>query len=86
MRARFLADHPSCAVCGGTRKVEVHHRIPFHLRPDLELDPDNLITLCEGCPSANHHLLYGHLGNYKSFNAQVELDANIWSKKIRTRP
>ena len=30
-------------------KLEVDHRIPVNVRPDLELDIDNCQTLCRGC-------------------------------------
>ena len=63
--------------------VQVHHIFPFHYaialgRPDLELDDRNLITLCEaeeGKPAADHHLLVGHLDDFKSSNLAVVLDA-----------
>lgn len=68
-------------------KIEVHHIRPFHLHPDLELDPANLVTLCEADKGgANCHLLFGHLGNFKSFNVEVVSDASHWSEKIKHRP
>ena len=87
VRAQHLKNNPCCAVCGGTEKLEVHHIKPFHLHPDLELLPANLITLCE----ANHggmncHLAVGHLGNYRSFNVDVQTDAKTWAQKITNRP
>src|SRR5512135_3581631 len=73
VRAAHLAKHPACEVCGGNEKLEVHHKRPFHLHPDLELDPKNLITLCESKHGGvNCHLFVGHLGNFKSFNADVK--------------
>lgn len=86
-RKKHLEEHPACEVCGGTEKLEVHHRRPFHLHPELELDPSNLITLCE----ANHggvncHLFVGHLGSFKSFNESVSEDAASWASKIKVRP
>lgn len=75
--------HPYCACCGPTAEakpaLQVHHRLPFHYcialgRPDMELDPRNLIVLCEtehGRPEPNHHLLIGHLGNFQSDNVHV---------------
>jgi hypothetical protein len=87
VRKHHLEQHPACEVCGGTEKLEVHHKRPFHLLPELELDPANLITLCE----ANHgglncHLAIGHLGNFKAFNPTVADDAAAWRQKIETRP
>jgi hypothetical protein len=71
----FLAAHPRCVVCGQTKPLNVHHKFPFHYvvlcgRPDLELDPRNLITLCVP-PNYEHHLLLGHLDDYESYNPRV---------------
>jgi len=81
VRAQYLKQYPGCAVCGTRDGVEVHHKLPYHLHPDLELRADNLIALCR-----DHHLLFGHLMNFKSYNAQVETDAAIWRDKIKARP
>jgi 5-methylcytosine-specific restriction protein A len=87
VRATHLKKHPKCFVCLGTKKIEVHHIHPFHLVPGLELDPANLITLCEnGSDGINCHLAFGHLGNFKSFNASVLADTAVWRIKILTRP
>lgn len=90
---------PACVACGHKSKVQVHHIKPFHLHPDLELDPRNLITLCEA-RGRNHHLLLGHLGDWKSYNehirhdikyyyrktaAQIKADMN-WQKRMQQRP
>lgn len=87
-----LVAHPHCAACAPAPLpvdptvrlgVQVHHIFPFHYaialgRPDLELDPRNLITLCEDeeeRPAEDHHLLLGHLDDFKSSNLSVVLDA-----------
>ena len=86
-RAAWLKCHPTCAVCGGTRKLQVHHILPFHLFPSQELNPANLITLCEtGEHGINCHLGVGHFGWFKSFNVDVEKDAAAWMKKLFNRP
>lgn len=87
IRKEFIAKNPICAMCGGDKKLEVHHVHAFHLHPDLELDPTNLITLCENDKNGvNCHLLFGHLGNFKSFNLNVHADAIEWNSKIHNRP
>jgi len=88
VRKKFLAENPACAVCGATNgKREVHHIHPFHLHPELELDPTNFITLCENKKDGvNCHLLFGHFGNFKSVNVNVVEDSKIWNKKIKERP
>ena len=87
IRKEYLKEHSNCAVCGGTKKCEVHHKVPFHQNPELELDKNNLITLCESKKNGvTCHLFVGHLGNYKSFNENVEADAKIWYNKIKNKP
>jgi hypothetical protein len=80
----FRAVHPQCACCivKSVTHIQIHHRFPFHYcvalgRPDLELDPRNLITLCEwpGHTSPSHHELIGHLADWKSSNTDVASDA-----------
>jgi 5-methylcytosine-specific restriction enzyme A len=86
VRKKFLEANPSCAVCKSNIKLEVHHKVPFHLNPELELDTNNLIVLCESNHNGiNCHLAFGHLGNFKSLNPDVEQDAEIWNKKIANR-
>jgi len=86
VRAAYLKAHPACAVCGSTEKLEVHHIKPFSQNPELELDPNNLITLCEGKKyGVNCHLFFGHLGNYKKFNPNVRQDANEWNLKLNQK-
>ncbi len=83
VRKAHLEINPRCAVCGGTKKTEVHHKVPFHQDPSKELDLDNLITLCEDWSyGINCHLLVGHLGNYKNENPDVEKDAKNWNEKL----
>ncbi len=84
VRKAYLKAFPFCAVCGGKRGLEVHHVVPFFVRPDLELDMDNLITLCERKNyGINCHLLIGHLGNYRRHNPNVHGDAKTWHQKLK---
>ena len=82
---QFLKDNPTCAVCGEKGKIvtplNVHHCQSFSRRPELELDPTNLITLCRP-----HHLLCGHLMNWASQNDAVRDDAYHWLYKISHKP
>jgi len=84
VRKDFLKAHPLCAVCGRKGSLlkpnEVHHIKPFHLHPELELDPNNLITL-----ERDFHLLFGHLMDWKSYNPDVVKDAEEWNLKISNR-
>ena len=51
VRREFM-ENAACESCmrGSKRHMlEAHHIVPFHVAPDLELDPDNLICLCRRC-------------------------------------
>lgn len=59
IRARFLAEHPHCdsAWCRGldTPATVAHHVEERLARPDLALEPSNLLPLCAACHSRIHH-------------------------------
>ena len=74
--------HPRCAVCDSSRSLEVHHLQPFHLRPDLELEPLNLLTLCDGLWGLNCHFVFGHLRRWRAHNVFAETDAVKWYAKL----
>ncbi len=85
-RADYLAGHPTCAACGLSHdRMEVHHKAPFHLHPERELDPGNFITLCEH-ESHNCHLIFGHLLDFAAYNPSVEEDAAGYLAKVGSRP
>jgi len=84
VRNDFLKLHPYCMVCGITNQLEIHHCIPVSLDKDLELCVSNLITLCEG--PCNCHFVWGHLGNWKSYNPTVRQDAEMFSLRMQKRP
>lgn len=83
VRAEHLKNNPACAVCGNTKGVEVHHIVPFHLNPEKELDPTNLITLCRKAKCINCHLCVGHCGSFKSYNPIVEESAKYISDMLK---
>jgi len=72
-RDAFLKLNAHCVCCGGTKRLQVHHVQPFHLHPDLELDPSNLITLCMF--KSECHLFIGHGDDWRSWNPDVRKDA-----------
>lgn len=82
IRNDHLAANPKCAACGTAESLEVHHVKPFHIFPELELDPNNLITLCEyrGC-----HLRFGHSFLWRAWNPSVVLDAQMQLGRIKNR-
>jgi 5-methylcytosine-specific restriction protein A len=87
VRATHLRMYPFCAACGQITKLEVHHIVPFHDDPHLELDPKNLITLCESAKGGVIcHLFFGHLGDYTSYNKDIIKDSALWFSKLHNRP
>lgn len=85
VREAHLKVQPVCQCCMEKDNLQVHHLRPFHIHPELELDPNNLTTLCEH-PSRNCHILFGHLRNFKSYNPDCETDVKLWRGKMLNRP
>ena len=83
VRKEYLDEHYFCECCGGMKKLEVHHKLPFHLFPELELDKNNLMTLCS---KKSCHLAMGHLYSYRSYNPNIDADIKKWVVKVRSRP
>ena len=81
VRKLHLEREGCCQACNKISKLEVHHIIPVHKDRTLELDPSNLITLCDRC-----HLVFGHLSDYKSWNIDVVTDCETYLKKTKSRP
>lgn len=81
VRREHIEKHDACEACGCKKSLFVHHIIPFHKKPELELDPDNLITLCFVC-----HFWFGHLKNWRSHNDQVLRDSRWYREKLAERP
>jgi len=83
-RKQFLKGK-SCAVCGGTKTLEAHHIIPFHVAPEKELDINNLLPLCEGQKTILCHLIIGHGGDYSNITKTSIKDAkhlnNLMTKR-----
>ena len=67
IRRAHLAIEGWCRGCGRISNLEVHHCEPFHINPSRELDPTNLLTLCEAI-GHQCHLKLGHHGNWRKFN------------------
>lgn len=86
VRRKHIEREPACAACGRRGDLEVHHIVPFHERPDLELDDGsngldgNLISLCaDPC-----HLVHGHLMSWKRSNKDVRRDCAAYLAKLRS--
>lgn len=82
VRNEFVKLHPRCEACGSNFELNVHHITPFHEKPELELDMENLITLCR-----EHHFRIGHdpdgpwgwkRPSWLLSNPNVKQDAEKW--------
>lgn len=90
IRDAYVAEHPVCEACGTEENLNVHHIKPFHEFPELELDWDNLITLCR-----EHHFTIGHdedgpdgeaLPNWVESNPNVRRDARLYRESLSIAP
>ena len=78
VRREHLARQPVCQACGRSKDLEVHHIQAFHDKPELQLDPSNLITLC-GDPC---HIVHGHLMSWLRINKDVVADCAAYRRKL----
>ena len=56
-----------CVCCSSKKKIQVHHKKPRHLFPELALVFANLICLCRDC-----HFHIGHLNSYFTYNENID--------------
>jgi len=74
-----------CEACGkkGTflNPLELHHVKSFSQFPELECDPENVMTGCRRC----HQLIF-HLDNFRSINENARADARALLQRIKARP
>lgn len=61
--------------------IEVHHKKEYSHFPELENDMKNLIATRRSL-----HFWLCHLGNWKSINKNIEIDAQTWYLRIKNRP
>lgn len=86
VRAAHLEKHPACEACGSIEALNVHHIQTVMERPDLELEPSNLLTLCR-----EHHFRIGHdpdgidgplRPNWSRVNPRARQDAAKWKARF----
>ena len=82
IRNEHLKKFPCCEVCGNFKNVVPHHIVPFHIDPSLELEPLNLISLCEG-DTFNCHLFFGHFRKWTRYNPTVVQDSYEWNRRMK---
>lgn len=85
-RRRHLKANPVCAACGSQTGLEVHHIIPVHtvLGKEKELDPENLLTLCEARKGSGRdcHFLFGHSLFWRGWNPWAVADAAEFFSRV----
>jgi len=77
----FRKLHPRCEVCGTDKDINIHHLKSFATHPELELDFDNLWTVCR-----IHHFWLCHLGSWASLDENAKADCLALADKIKHRP
>lgn len=78
LRRKWVKANPTCAACGKSVNLAVHHIIPLHTDRTRELDETNLITLCENTTSMFCHYSVGHLAiNWYKYDPNVVADAAL---------
>jgi hypothetical protein len=83
-RKEHLKKNPTCAACGGVKKLNVHHIELFSQDPSKELLESNLITLCED-KGQNCHFVFGHLAvSWHAWNEHVRDDAALHLSRIES--
>lgn len=80
VRNTYAKAHPKCVFCGGPVE-NVHHKIPFWIWPEGELVESNLCSVCRF-----DHKEWCHLGDWKSWNTELDRDIARWRMRIETRP
>ena len=66
-----------CEFCGSKWFLNLHHILPFHIHPELELDEKNVVTLCK-----KHHFELGHFFSWYSWNEDIK----NWIRAKQFRP
>jgi hypothetical protein len=81
VRAQHLLKESACVACGRVHDLEVHHIIPVSVDPTLELDENNLITLC----ASPCHRVFGHFLSYHCYNKHVREMAEYYRWRLKNR-
>jgi hypothetical protein len=77
LQQRFVREKKCCFITRLRVDLEVHHKIPYHVRPDLELEWDNLCLLTRPV-----HYLIGHHCNWAYYNQNFEEEAARLAEEV----
>lgn len=69
-----------CLVCGGKKKLQAHHTLPWHIWPQWGMEPRLWAPLCRGNNEIDCHAICGHAGNMRGTNIFVLEFAGMISK------
>jgi len=69
-----------CVVCGGKKRVQAHHMLPFHLWPQLAMEERLWLPVCRGNPQLDCHCAIGHAGILEGINIFVLEFAGMFAK------
>ena len=85
LRGLFIKHHPTCAACGSTKKLQVHHCQP--VSEGGSDDWNNLIVLCMGgrFKGLSCHFIIGHRGDWQLHNPFVREDATLMLDRLTKR-
>lgn len=74
----FLREHlrgKVCCVCGATDGLTLHHVVPVSVDASRELDPTNVVPICDDSSTKRCHIMIGHLGDWRRWNPDVRQHA-----------
>lgn len=70
--------NPTCAYCGRTKHVDIHHKVPVSIDPLLAHVQTNMVTLCRKPPC---HQIIGHNGHFGG-RFEENIDGVIQQSKV----
>lgn len=79
-RSNHLLVEAFCQCCGRNNNLEVHHVIPWHIKPELRYESSNLITLCREC-----HFRFAHHSNWSDCNPSIREDCARFNQRFIVR-
>ena len=54
LKSILLYEKKVCEICGSDKSLQVHHILPRSSNPELIMDKENLMVLCEECHKKIH--------------------------------
>lgn len=73
----YKAAHPQCTCCGSKANLQVHHKVPYHVKPELELEDSNLMAACRYC-----HFVVCHENNWSNVVTDVDKQAKFHRDRV----